>query len=404
MMRALLLSCLLLAGCSGRLNGGLLPVSGTVPGASEVNVLVATTRKPAPEPERMFGGERDVKYNFADILVSIPPDANRVIGEVQSPDDTSGDPSRQFVALRSEILDKDEARKRFNQRLVEAHNGHVLVFVHGYNTRFSEAVFRLAQFAHDAHLQETPILFTWPSRGSLLGYGYDRESANYSRDALEALLNGLQRDPAVTEIDILAHSMGNWVTLEALRQMAIRDRKIAPKIKQVIMAAPDVDVDVFRRQISQIGEPRPPFTMFVSRDDKALQASRVVWDGQRIGAVDPNAEPYASFFRKERITPIDLTDISSPDSLDHTKFADEPGSRPRPSARVSPAVRVSRKSPDSAAFWRRPRPAPPRRSVRRPASPFPRRSPSSTAARARKWATGWRRSATTSNSAMGRTH
>ncbi|MBB4196450.1 esterase [Rhodoblastus sphagnicola] len=323
--RALALMCLTLAGCAGRLDGGLLPVSGTVPGASQVNVLVATTRRPAPEPEKMFSGERDNNYNFADILVSIPPDANRVIGEVQSPDDLSGDPARQFVALRAEKLDEAQAKSRFHQRLAATGNRRVLVFIHGYNTRFPEAVFRLAQFAHDSDLQATPILFTWPSRGNLLGYTYDHESANYSRDALEALLATLQRDPAVGEIDILAHSMGNWVTLEALRQMAIRDRKIAPKIKQVMLAAPDVDVDVFRRQIVEIGENRPPFTLFVSSDDQALRASRKVWgDKPRVGAVNPHVEPYATLFHQERITPIDLTDIKTPDSLGHAKFAESP--------------------------------------------------------------------------------
>jgi esterase/lipase superfamily enzyme len=324
--RACLLLCLtLLCGCAARLDGGLLPVAGTVPGASEVDVLVATTRKPSSRPEKMFSGERDDRYNFADILVSIPPDAHRVIGEVQSPEDRSGDPSTQFVALRADTLDRDQARARFHQRLSEAHNRRVLVFVHGFNTRFSEAVFRLAQFAHDSRLQATPVLFTWPSHGSLLGYGYDRESANYSRDALEALLDALQRDPAVSEVDILAHSMGNWVTLEALRQMAIRDKRLAPKIRQVMLASPDVDVDVFRRQIKEIGDKRPPFTVFVSRDDQALRASRVVWgDMPRLGAVDPDVEPYASMFRADRITPIDLTALKTPDSLNHSKFTESP--------------------------------------------------------------------------------
>jgi esterase/lipase superfamily enzyme len=327
MIRALtfFLCLTLLAGCAGRLDGGLLPVAGTVPGASEVNVLVATTRKASPDRARMFSGERDDRFNFADILVSIPPDANRVIGEVQAPDGDRGDPAKEFVVLRSETLDKAQATQRFHQLLAADRTKRVLVFIHGYNTRFSEAVFRLAQFAHDSNLQAMPLLFTWPSRGSLLGYGYDRESANYSRDALEGVLAGLQRDPAVQEIDILAHSMGNWVTLEALRQMAIRNKKIPSKIKQVMLAAPDVDVDVFRRQIIEMGPDRPPFTVFVSGDDRALKASRAVWgDMPRVGAVDPNVEPYATLFKQERITAIDLTQIASPDSLGHTKFAESP--------------------------------------------------------------------------------
>jgi esterase/lipase superfamily enzyme len=82
---------------------------------------------------------------------------------------------------------------------------------------------------------------------------------------------------------------------------------------------------VFRRQIKEIGENRPPFTLFVSRDDKALKASRAVWGNvPRVGAVDPAAEPYADMFRDERITAIDLTDIKTADSLGHSKFAESP--------------------------------------------------------------------------------
>jgi esterase/lipase superfamily enzyme len=92
-----------------------------------------------------------------------------------------------------------------------------LVFVHGFNNRFDDAAFRFAQIVHDTGAEVAPMLFTWPSRGSLFAYGYDRESTTYSRDALEQALNMLARDPAVSEIDILAHSMGNSLTLETLR-------------------------------------------------------------------------------------------------------------------------------------------------------------------------------------------
>jgi hypothetical protein len=80
----------------------------------------------------------------------------------------------------------------------------------------------------------TTVLFTWPSRGSVFAYGYDRESANVSRDSFEQLLDMLVRDPAVQEVDILAHSMGNFLVLKTLRQMAIRDRRIPAKIDDVI--------------------------------------------------------------------------------------------------------------------------------------------------------------------------
>jgi esterase/lipase superfamily enzyme len=126
----------------------------------------------------------------------------------------------------------------------------VLIFVHGYNNRFSDAVFRLAQLVHDSDAEVTPILFTWPSRGSVFAYGYDRESATLSRDAFEQLLNMLVSDPAVGKIDILAHSMGNFLAVETLRQIGLRHGAIPPKIADVMLAAPDVDVDLFEKDVA----------------------------------------------------------------------------------------------------------------------------------------------------------
>jgi len=50
-------------------------------------------------------------------------------------------------------------------------------------------------------------------------------------------LRFLAKDPEVGEITVFAHSMGNWVTLEAMRQMAFHDGKVAEKIHDVILAA-----------------------------------------------------------------------------------------------------------------------------------------------------------------------
>ena len=168
-------------------------------------------------------------------------------------------------------------------------------------------------------------MFTWPSRGSLLAYGYDRESTNYSRDALEELLQVLSKDPAVGEVSILAHSMGNWVTLEALRQMAIRNGRVNPKVKVVMLAAPDVDVNVFSRQIALIGNNGPKVTFFVSQDDRALAFSKRVWgDVPRIGQIDPTSEPYKTELDDENITVLDLTKLSTDDRMNHAKFASSP--------------------------------------------------------------------------------
>jgi esterase/lipase superfamily enzyme len=316
------------AACAGRPHGVLVATHYAPPGGSLVEMIVATTRAPNDsEPGEMFSGERGVGLAFADITISIPPDANRKVGEVQWPQSATPDPAREFTTYDAKILTRDQAIAELDRHISEKPKRQVLVFVHGFNTLFSEAVYRFAQISHDSDATVVPVLFTWPSRGKLLAYGYDHESASYSRDALESLLQYLTRDPKVGEVSILAHSMGNWVTLEALRQMSIRERGLPSKIKNVMLAAPDVDFDVFRRQIKSMGVRPSLFTLFVSRDDEALAASKRVWgDKPRLGAVDPEAEPYRATLSGDQLQVVDLTEVASGggDSLGHTKFAEAP--------------------------------------------------------------------------------
>lgn len=48
------------------------------------------------------------------------------------------------------------------------------------------------------------------------------------------------------------------------------------KLKNVFL---DVDVDVFRSQIQRMGPYRPRIELFLSRDDTALDVSKLVWGG-----------------------------------------------------------------------------------------------------------------------------
>jgi esterase/lipase superfamily enzyme len=318
-------TALLVAGCSDKPTGVLIPFSEPVSGTDTVDIIVATTRdEDIAKPGMMFSGERATSAAFADIVVSIPPAEHRKIGEVQWPKRMPPDPGRDFVTLRADRIDEDKAVATFRQRLAASDDKHVLVFVHGYNNRFEDAVYRFAQIVHDSGADVVPVLFTWPSRGKLVAYNYDRESANYSRDALERILNLMAANNQVSQISILAHSMGNWLTLESLRQMSIRDGHINAKIRDVMLAAPDVDVDVFRTQVATFGEPRPRFTLFVSRNDKALAVSRRIWGSTaRLGAIDPNVEPFREELARDGITVVDLT-AAKTDRVGHTTFAESP--------------------------------------------------------------------------------
>ncbi|MGO7120820.1 alpha/beta fold hydrolase [Rhizobium leguminosarum] len=323
-LTGLLIATMALAGCGGRPVGVMQAAGTAAPGTSKVDLLVATTRAADDNPAVLFSGERGTGLAVNAVDVSIPPEANRKVGQVQWPSRLPADPLRNFVTVSVDPLEGERAGETWLKSHMPK-SRRVLVFVHGFNNRYEDAVYRFAQIVHDSHADVAPVVFTWPSRGSIFDYNYDKESTNYSRDALEELLTRTAANPAVSDITIMAHSMGTWLTVEALRQMAIRNGHVAPKINNVILASPDLDVDVFGRQFASLGKERPQFTIFVSQDDRALALSRrISGNVDRLGQIDPSAEPYRSKLEAAGITVLDLTKLKGGDRLNHGKFAESP--------------------------------------------------------------------------------
>ncbi|WP_081647252.1 alpha/beta hydrolase [Rhizobium grahamii] len=295
-------------------------LTAATPNTTKVSMLVATTREPSGDPATLFNGERSPKPYLTAVDVSIPP--KRESGTVQWPKRLPPNPATDFAVTSVKEIDTvPQGRAWFRQNI---QGGHALVFVHGFNNKYEDSVFRLAQIVHDSDMHATPILFTWPSRAQLTAYEYDKESTNYSRTAFEQALRTLAADPDVKDITILAHSMGTWLTMESLRQMGIRDGHVNSKIHNVILASPDIDIQVFAKQFAEMGEPRPKFTIFVSQDDKALAVSSFITGKvSRLGAIDPTVEPYRSKLEAAGITAIDLTKVKG-EGLNHGKFAESP--------------------------------------------------------------------------------
>ena len=308
-----------LAACASRPeNGFLLPVAQSAIGAGDHTLLVATTRERDARPGTLFNGERASSLDYASITVSIPQ--KHVPGNVEWAATPPGDPTANFVVRDEAYLDGDKAFvQALNAQLAMRPRGSrkVFVFIHGYNTLFAEGLYRFAQVVHDSKAPGVPVLFTWASRGKLADYVYDTNSATAARDDLEHTLRLILASDA-DQVNILAHSMGNWVTVEALRQIKISgDLKHVDKVGFVFLAAPDIDLDVFKSQMRRFGKPRKPFYIVLSKDDKALWLSNFIAGGEgRVGA-DSNIEELAAL----GATVIDLTDVKSTDSSNHGKFA-----------------------------------------------------------------------------------
>ena len=179
------------AGCASDSQGVLTPVSASPQGAAHVEMLAATTRQRSADPGVVFNGERGDAVSFEQIVVSIPP--NRDVGSVQWPRPGAADPARDFAVVSLRAFSPADVATWLAGHAGKG--GRVLVFVHGYNTRFESSVFHFAQLVHDMGTDAATILFSWPSRGRLLDYNYDRESANYSRTDLANMLGAVASKP-----------------------------------------------------------------------------------------------------------------------------------------------------------------------------------------------------------------
>ncbi|MCA0402016.1 MAG: alpha/beta fold hydrolase [Proteobacteria bacterium] len=161
-----------------------------------------------------------------------------------------------------------------------------LLFVHGYNQTFEAASRDAAQLSHGIGFRGNAALFSWPSRGGLLDYGYDRESALLARDPLADVLAATLQDEFGARLHIVAHSMGTLVTLEALRLYRERHGdKGADRLGALVFAAPDIDLDVFRAGIGRLGQWKERLTVITATNDRALDISRRLAGGNRVGAL-----------------------------------------------------------------------------------------------------------------------
>jgi esterase/lipase superfamily enzyme len=176
---------------------------------------------------------------------------------------------------------------------------------------------RLAQIVWDTQFDGVPIAFAWPSRGRIRSYPYDRESAIFSHSGFIELLRTLRSQPRISQIHIIAHSMGNQIVLQALELLAASGA--TRQVKELIFAAPDVDRGTFEALGPVITASATGVTLYASAADKALIASHGFAEGYRAGDV-PEIGPVVM----DGIETIDITAIGNVlFDLNHATFAQQ---------------------------------------------------------------------------------
>jgi esterase/lipase superfamily enzyme len=311
---------MLVGGCALRPGPEVLvPTRASVPGAKIVTVYVATTRAREIPDSNVYDSSRARGINYAEFKISLPP--SHQSGRIEWPVGGAVDPARNFATVEQEVLDRDTFYKRIGREGDGRTPVNAGIFVHGFNNNFQESLYRLAQLAADSDLKGVPILFAWPSEAKLGGYLADKDAVTYSRDQLADLLVSVTRDPSIGRVTLLGHSMGGWLTAESLRQLRLTRNDAALRRLTVVLAAPDIDADVFRSQMEVIGRLSPPMTVLVSRQDLALAvSSRIAGNRPRIGMLNVDDPRVQEAALRSDLQIIDVSALEPTDPARHDGF------------------------------------------------------------------------------------
>ena len=305
------------------------------PGAEEtswdlVPVLFGTDREEQPAPKRLqYNAERGRRLELGRALVTVPK--SHEVPNIERPwvvkipyfdltiYEETEDPDKHFTMQEIKKVSEADFLALARERIAASnrYKDHALVFVHGYNTSFDNAIYRTAQIAYDLKFDGAVFLYSWPSGGAVASYTYDRESAQASEPYLRQFLDLVVKQSGAKSVSIIAHSMGNQPLIDVLKDM----RSGGPQqvaINEVILAAPDVDADNFANVAQRIEGIAKGVTLYAASNDRALIISRNFWRNPRAGDV-----PAAGPLIVPGIETIDVTAASTDSfALNHSGYAE----------------------------------------------------------------------------------
>jgi esterase/lipase superfamily enzyme len=236
-------------------------------------------------PSERFGGDRGrMSYGFAD--VSIP--RGHTSGELEAPSwlrfEFHEDPSKHVVLLSATPQPRVAFLDSVRSRVAASRGASAFVFVHGYNVSFTDAARRTAQMTYDLGFDGAPVFFSWPSQASLSGYTVDEANIEWATSHIERFLIDVADHSGAKNLVVVGHSMGSRGLTRALAAL-VRDRPdLRGRFRDVILAAPDIDADVFRNDIvPSLRQAGRHVTLYASSKDLALRASKEVHGYARAG-------------------------------------------------------------------------------------------------------------------------
>ncbi|MEL7478918.1 MAG: alpha/beta hydrolase [Pseudomonadota bacterium] len=264
-----------------------------------------------------FLGELQI---YGSTEVSIPRDHR--MGELESPSiwrlEINEDPEKHIVLLDIKEMEKNTYFEKISERLKNSKKKNAFIYIHGYNVTFKDAARRSAQMAYDLGFDGIPVFYSWSSHGSKAKYTFDEVNIKWSEYNIKSFLTDFLQRSDVENVYLIAHSMGNRALTRAYIEVANSSPHLGAKIKEVILAAPDLDAEIFKRDIAPaLAKAGSPVTLYASSEDIPLKASKAIHGGHpRAGDSGDNLVIAAG------IETIDASAVKT-SFLGHSYFADE---------------------------------------------------------------------------------
>ena len=237
---------------------------------------------------------------------------------------------------RSEKEATSKLHELIHERLEYGEGHDAYVFIHGYNSAFDDAVITMAQLWHYLGRTGVPIVYSWPAGGKgALGYTNDIESGEFTIWHLKRFLAALASSPDIERIHLIAHSRGCNVVLEALRELHLFNEgagietQTALKLGDLILAAPDLDLEVATQRILPEGLLAVPsrMTIYVSEKDRAMGFTTWLFGGLvRLGKLTRGELTYSQRGTMDTTPSFDLINarIKRTDWYGHSYFYQSP--------------------------------------------------------------------------------
>lgn len=288
-----------------------------------VELYYATCRKleKTSDGSLIYGNARGNSLSFGLTYVSIPPTHKK--GEIERPFVwfLAENPSKHFTITRV-VQEKTQefVLAALSARLAGANRHSVLVYVHGHTNTFEDAAFRAAQLKYDLNFPGQVLFFSWPTPNNVVRYLETDTNVEWSAPLLASTLELLAARKEVQEIILLTHSAGADLSAKSIANSK-KAARFKGKLRELVLASPDIDRDVFIRDISPaLSSMTRRVTIYGNRSDRALRLSSLFRGTERLGNSLISAAP------NSKVNKADLIDTSGAtrDFLGHTDYAESP--------------------------------------------------------------------------------